>query len=74
MATYPGATSSDTNLYLAKNNLSTTLNGAINNSVTTITVTTTTGFPATGYITIELEAISYTSISGTQFLGCTREM
>lgn len=72
MATYPGATSSDTNLYLAKNNLATTLNGALNNSATTVPVTSTTGFPASGIITIDLEAIAYTSLDATNFLGCTR--
>lgn len=72
MAQYPGSANSDSNLYIAKNNLATTLNGAINNSVTTITVTSTTGFPAVGFITIDTEAISYTSVSPTQFLGCTR--
>ena len=72
MPQYPGTTASDSNLFVAVNNLSTTLNGAIDASVTTITVTSTTGFPTTGYITIELEAISYTGVTGTQFTGCTR--
>jgi hypothetical protein len=48
------------------------LNGAINNSVTTITVDDTTAFSAAGNILIDSENISYTSKSSTQFLGCTR--
>jgi hypothetical protein len=48
------------------------LNGAINNSVTTITVDDTTAFSATGNILIDSENISYTSKNSTQFLGCTR--
>ena len=48
------------------------LNGAINNSVTTITVDDTTAFAAAGNILIDSENISYTSKNSTQFLGCTR--
>jgi len=48
------------------------LNGAINNSVTTITVDSTTAFSASGNILIDSENISYTSKNSTQFLGCTR--
>jgi hypothetical protein len=48
------------------------LNGAINDSVTTITVDDTTAFTAAGNILIGSENISYTSKNSTQFLGCTR--
>jgi hypothetical protein len=48
------------------------LNGAINDSVTTITVDSTTAFTAAGNILIDSENISYTSKNSTQFLGCTR--
>jgi len=48
------------------------LNGAINDSVTTITVDDTSAFTAAGNILIESETISYTSKNSTQFLGCTR--
>jgi len=48
------------------------LNGAINNSVTTITVDSTTGFPATGTIDIDSELITYTALTGTTFTGCVR--
>lgn len=50
----------------------TTLNGGINNSVTTITVASTTGFPAAGEIRITSEVITYTGITPTTFTGCTR--
>jgi hypothetical protein len=48
------------------------LNGAINSSVTTITVDDTSAFTAVGNILIDSENISYTSKNSTQFLGCTR--
>ena len=48
------------------------LNGAINNSTPTITVDSTTGFPASGTILIDSELITYASLTGTQFLTCGR--
>jgi hypothetical protein len=48
------------------------LNGAIDNTVTTITVDSTTGFSATGNILIDSENISYTGKTSTDFTGCTR--
>ena len=59
----------------------TTLNGALNNdafgtggSGTSITVTSTSGFPTTGtnYIQVGTEEISYTGVSGNDFTGITR--
>lgn len=50
----------------------TTLNGGINNSVTTITVVSTAGFITAGEIRIEDEVIIYTGITPTTFTGCTR--
>ena len=51
---------------------STTLDGGIDASVTTVTVDSTTGFEDIGTITIELENISYTAKTATTFTGCTR--
>jgi hypothetical protein len=48
------------------------LDGAINNSVTTITVDDASAFAAAGNILIDSENISYTSKNSTQFLGCVR--
>jgi hypothetical protein len=50
----------------------TTLNGALNDSATTITVVSTTGFAASGVIGIEGEYITYSGKTGTTFTGCTR--
>ncbi len=50
----------------------TTLNGAINNNVTTITVVDTTGFISPGIVVINSEQISYTGTSPTTFTGCVR--
>ena len=41
-------------------------------SVTTISVTSSTGFSATGTLFIGGEQISYTGITGNDFTGCTR--
>jgi hypothetical protein len=49
-----------------------TLNGAINSSVTTITLDSTTDFETAGTVTIGSEEITYTGKSATQFTGCTR--
>jgi len=46
--------------------------GGINNSTATITVDSTTGFPASGTILIDSELITYASKSATQFLTCGR--
>ena len=51
---------------------STTLDGAIDSSVTTINLATTEGYPASGVITIGSEEIKYTGVSGESLTGCTR--
>jgi hypothetical protein len=50
----------------------TRLTTAINSTVTTIPVVSTSGFPSTGSIRINGEHISYTGITATTFTGCTR--
>jgi len=50
----------------------TTLNGAITNSATTLTVNSTTEFPTAGTLVIEAEQITYTGSTSTTFTGCTR--
>ena len=52
----------------------TTLNGAINSSTTTIVLTSATNFPSSGtnYIQIGTEEISYTGISTNTLTGVTR--
>ena len=65
---------------------STTLNGALTKTATTVTVTSTTGFPATGTIGIGatdvvdwqgvgfrvMEQCTYTGLTSTTFTGVTR--
>lgn len=46
--------------------------GGINNSATTITVQSTTGFPTSGIILIEQELITYSGITSFTFTGCVR--
>ena len=56
------------------NALTTTLNGAINDTTTTIVLTSVVNFPSTGtsFIRIGSEDISYTGISGNTLTGVTR--
>jgi len=56
------------------NALTTTLNGAIDASTTTIVLTSSVNFPSTGtnHISIDNEDISYTGISGNTLTGVTR--
>lgn len=72
MATWPTSVATDAILYIAVNNLQTTLSGSIDNVVTTITLASSTGFPVAGGVTIDTEVIFYTGISGAQLTGCTR--
>jgi hypothetical protein len=58
--------------YGGASGLTTTLNGAIDAIVTTITLTSTTGFPTTGVVKIDNELISFTGISTNDLTGCTR--
>tara|TARA_R100001594_G_scaffold99091_2_gene133640 strand:+ start:14163 stop:15101 length:939 start_codon:yes stop_codon:yes gene_type:complete len=48
------------------------LNGSLNDSATTITVDSTTGFDSSGTLYIENEQVTYTGTSSTTFTGCTR--
>ena len=50
----------------------TTLNGSHSDSVTTLTLTSTTGFDSTGKVYIGSEIITYTGILGNDLTGCTR--
>jgi len=50
----------------------TTLNGAITDSATTITVATTAGYQKTGSVMIGTEVITYTGKTDATFTGCSR--
>ena len=50
----------------------TTLSAGINNSVTTIPLTSSTGFPATGTVGVGTEEITYTGVAGNTLTGATR--
>jgi len=52
--------------------VATTLNGSHSNSVTTLTLASTTGLSATGTVYIGGEQITYTGILGNDITGCTR--
>lgn len=78
MAQYPSSAAGDSNLYVAVNNLETLLVGALGatggNNGADIEVSSTTGFPTSGFITVGNEAIAYTSLLATppRFSGITR--
>lgn len=71
-ANWPTTVSSDSNLYIAKNNCGTSLTSNITSAVTTIPASNTACFATVGYITIGEEAILCTGKTGTTFTGCTR--
>ena len=65
----------DVNAYCAPSGSSaqsTQLNGALSKTATTVTVDSTTGFPATGTILIGSEQMTYTGVTSTTFTGVTR--
>ncbi len=64
---YPTSLDTATTLLTAANGCSTTLNGAITNSATSITVNSQTCFPATGIFAIESEYLIYTASTSTSF-------
>lgn len=73
MANFPGSVSTNANLYIAVNGIQTTLAVSCTNSDTTLTLTSTTGFPTTGLVTIDnTEIVSYTGVSGATITGCVR--
>jgi hypothetical protein len=51
---------------------SSTLNGSIDNVVTSIPLVSSTGFSATGTVVIDSEVITYTGISGNSLTPCVR--
>tara|TARA_R100000808_G_C2139655_1_gene147555 strand:+ start:543 stop:1478 length:936 start_codon:yes stop_codon:yes gene_type:complete len=62
------------NLFITQEDeiVSTTLNGSHSDSVTTLTLTSTTGLDATGKVFIGSEIVTYTGILGNDITGCTR--
>ena len=64
MAIWPTRAATDADLYAAVNALQTTLGSNIDNSVTTVPVTSSTRFPTAGGVTIDQEVIFYTGVSG----------
>lgn len=67
MPLYPSTKATLQDLFLAVNNKATNLTAGIDDTTLTIPVTSTTGFPTDGYISIDNEIIHYTSVGATQF-------
>lgn len=74
MADFPSAIASDGSLLIAANNVSSTLNGGVSAIATDMTLASTANFPSKGGVTVESEAILYTSNStaGSVLSGLTR--
>jgi hypothetical protein len=79
MVNFPDSLDDDESLFIAVNNLRTFLDADMTDAETEATVTTTSGFPPTGYISIlsgddilETEAITYSGTTSTQFLNLDR--
>lgn len=72
MAIFPSAVATDSDLYIAVNNIVTDLTAGIDDFTLTIPVTSTAAFPSDGCITIGTEIIKYTSKTATQFNASTR--
>lgn len=73
MAIFPGAVSTDADLYIAVNTLSALLtDNPLTIGATTVNVNSTTLFPNVGFISIDAEIIKYTGKTATSFTGCTR--
>lgn len=49
-----------------------TLNGSIDNNVTTITLSSTAGLATSGFVKIDNETIGYMNIEGNQLINCAR--
>jgi len=73
MAVYPNLASTDSDLYVAVNQKSTTLtDNPLAAGAATVNVNDASAFPSTGAITIDAEIIKYTGKTATSFTGCTR--
>jgi hypothetical protein len=72
-ANFPTSVSTDANLYVAVNGLQTTLATPVGSGDTTLVLTSSTGFPTTGMVTLDNnEVAAYTGVSGASLTGVTR--
>jgi len=71
-AVFPGGVAGDADLLVASNSATSTLNGAINNSVTTFVLVSGARFVSNQAVTIDSEIIFCTTLSTNTFSGCSR--
>lgn len=57
---YPNDIASDGSLFILRNNVSTSLNGGVTSSATSMTLASSANLPPVGYVTVGQEAIYYT--------------
>lgn len=69
---FPGAVDSQDSLIRAANGANTSLTASVTSSSTTLTVGSTSAFPASGALIIDAEVIFYTSKTATTFTGLVR--
>lgn len=71
-ANWPATISSDVNLYQSVNGMQSNLSVSIDDSTTTIPVTSTVGFPVSGFLNIDDEVIFYNQSRGSSFVNVSR--
>lgn len=71
-AAWPTSVQTIAHMYVAVNELQNNLNGAITSGATTLSLNSSTNFPAYGTVLIDNEVILYTGISGNDLTGLTR--
>ena len=70
---YPGTLDADISLFIAANNVGSTLSADITDVQTTIGLIDASAFPASGFVSIkDSEIVHYTSIATNTLQGCTR--
>jgi hypothetical protein len=69
---YVGTLANEQLVLAASTDFTTTITSTASATDDTLTVASTTGFPATGYIVADGEVIQYTGTTPTSFTGCTR--
>jgi hypothetical protein len=73
MAIFPTAVSTDSDLFVAVNMVSTQLtDNPLTAGATTVNVVDASAFPSVGYLSIDNEIIKYAAKTATSFTSCTR--
>jgi hypothetical protein len=69
---YPTVLDDDSSLFLAVNNVSSTLTTSLDLVATTVVVADASTLPAAGFVSVDYEIIYYESKSGNNLINCVR--